>query len=120
MGVEQCLNFRTKTFVPFPAEPARARTADAAETAELAAVQGLAWATLQPMVPILSSWGTRPRPVPEALVASEPPGGLAGLVAMLLAPRPPMTATAIKEFTILWQALSRETWVEISKNFGES
>jgi len=26
-----------------------------------------------------------------------------------------MTATAIKEFTILWQALLRGTWVEISK-----
>jgi len=77
------------------------RMADAAEMAETAAIHGPAWATLRLLVPIPSLWGTRPRLVLGASEESEPPGALAGPVALLLALLPPMTATAIKEFDLL-------------------
>ena len=51
---------------------------DMAAMAAMAAIQLLAWATLQPLAPIPSSRRTGLRPPPGALEALEPLGALAG------------------------------------------
>ncbi len=109
-----CLNFRTKTFLLSLAEPARMRTADVAEMAEMAATHGPAWATLRLLVPVPSFRGTRPRLVRGASEESEPPVASAGPGALLLALLPPMTVTAIKDSDSFWQALPKGIWVEVN------